>query len=426
MKNKMTKIMMTLAVSIFLTMTAQATVYTVNQLGDMGDSTCDATCTLRDAVTNANASADDDMINFSVTGTITLGGTELSIFDNGTLTINGPGASQLTVSGNMQSRVFNIYGPASATISGITVTGGNAGSDNFAGDGGGIINKGTLVISDSVVTGNSANDFAGGIYNFFGQLSISNSTISFNSVNRLGGGLYVIGGTSSVTNSTINNNTSMINGGGMQVQGTTTITNSTISNNKAGSLGGGILVSPGESITLTNVTIAENSAVEFGGGITNFGGTVKADNTIIAANSALLGRPDFDGILTSQGSNLIGNTSGTTVTGNETGNIYNVNPLLGPLQNNGGATFTHALLTGNPAIDAGNSGLTTDQRGFKRPVDVPNYPNAANGSDIGAFEFQGDAPTNKDQCKNGGWMNFFFPRTFKNQGDCIQFVNTGK
>lgn len=81
-------------------------------------------------------------------------------------------------------------------------------------------------------------------------------------------------------------------------------------------------------------------------------------------------------------------------------------------------TAQAATYTVNQLGDAGD--------GFMRPVDIPSYPNAANGSDIGAFEYQGATPTDKDQCKNGGWMNFDFPRTFINQGDCIQFVNTGR
>jgi len=64
--------------------------------------------------------------------------------------------------------------------------------------------------------------------------------------------------------------------------------------------------------------------------------------------------------------------------------------LLGPLQNNGGPTDTHALLPGSPAIDTGISGgPNTDQRGFPRPIDLPSVPNAADGSDIGAYEFDG-------------------------------------
>ncbi len=397
-------------------MTAQAATYTVNQLGDAGDGFCDATCTLRDAVTNANNSGANDVIDFAVTGTITLGGTQLQIANNGSLTINGPGADQLSISGNLQSRVFFMNGSTTVTINGITITKGYV-----DGGGGGIISFGTLTISDTVITQNAPTGFGGGLI-CVGLLTIENSTISFNTANN-GGGIHIGGGTTKIINSTVSNNTSRFQAGGINNQGAALIiTNSTISGNTSGSVGGAILLNGG-TLTLTNATITENSAAGAGGGI--FAGTPKANNTIIANNSAP-NAPDVRATLNSQGYNLIGNTSGMTVTGDETGNIYNVNPLLGPLQDNGGSTFTHALLPGSPAIDAGNSTLTTDQRGFMRPVDIPSYPNAANGSDIGAFEYQGATPTNKDQCKNGGWMTFDFPRTFKNQGDCIQFVNTGK
>jgi hypothetical protein len=93
---------------------------------------------------------------------------------------------------------------------------------------------------------------------------------------------------------------------------------------------------------------------------------------------------------------------------------------------NGGTTFNHALLFTSPAIDKGNA-FGTDQRASARPVDDATIINAGNGADIGAFEVQfvNVTPMNVEQCKNGGWMTFTMPRTFNNQGDCIQF-NTGK
>jgi hypothetical protein len=120
-------------------------------------------------------------------------------------------------------------------------------------------------------------------------------------------------------------------------------------------------------------------------------GIFRAEDSIFSGN----GSNDFSGVLISEGYNLIQNTNGCTITGkNRTGDIYGADPLLGPLQDNGGPTWTHALLPGSPAIDAGSSGgLNTDQRGAPRPYDVPGIPNAADGSDIGAFEYQGDVPT---------------------------------
>ncbi|MDQ3713627.1 MAG: thrombospondin type 3 repeat-containing protein [Acidobacteriota bacterium] len=179
-------------------------------------------------------------------------------------------------------------------------------------------------------------------------------------------------------------------------EATVIINNLTVTGgNAADSFGGGIFNAYG-ALTLTSSTVSGNSASSngsnapgIGGGIYNFEGTINAGNSIIAGITAPTA-PDFFGTLNSQGYNLIGNTSRTNIIGNTTGNITNVNPLLGPLADNRGATPIQALLPGSPAIDVGNSTFTTDQRGFLRPVDLPNYPNAANGSDIGAFEAQLD------------------------------------
>jgi len=114
-----------------------------------------------------------------------------------------------------------------------------------------------------------------------------------------------------------------------------------------------------------------------GGGISNRN-LLKVKNTIIAGNTAGTG-PDCYGTLTSYGCNLIEDISDCTITGDETCNIYGEDPLLGPLQDNGGLTFTHALLEGSPAIDAvctdcgcttiDGAPVTSDQRGEPRPAD---------------------------------------------------------
>ena len=176
------------------------------------------------------------------------------------------------------------------------------------------------------------------------------------------------------------------------------VTSSTIHGNTSiSSTGGGIAndaLNSGATLSLINSTVAGNSASSSGGGIFNAtGATVSAKNTIIGTNTATSAGPDFNGTLASQGYNLIGNTSGTIITGTTTGNQLNINPMLGPLQDNGGLTYTRALLTGSPAIDKGSStGIFTDQRGFTRPVDTPVIPNATggDGSDIGAYEVQGN------------------------------------
>jgi hypothetical protein len=147
---------------------------------------------------------------------------------------------------------------------------------------------------------------------------------------------------------------------------------------------------------LTNVTIAGNAGFSTGGVYNSLGATIEACNTIIADNTAPVTTPpttspDFQGVLSSQGYNLIESTERTTITGNTTGNFLGQDPQLMPLGNYGGPTQTHALRLTSPAIDKGNSfGVTTDQRAQPRPFDNPNIPNAtgSDGTDIGAFERQ--------------------------------------
>src|SRR5687767_13809158 len=100
--------------------------FTVNQAGDAGDLTCDATCTLRDAVDDANTAASDDTISFDAGVTnIVLVNSEIVISNNGALTISGPGANVLTIDGGAgTNRIFFSNG-ATVTISGVTLTGGN-------------------------------------------------------------------------------------------------------------------------------------------------------------------------------------------------------------------------------------------------------------------------------------------------------------
>jgi HYR domain len=135
-----------------------------------------------------------------------------------------------------------------------------------------------------------------------------------------------------------------------------------------------------------------------GGGIRVGPGAVTLENTIIAGNTAANGTgdassaptagPNVDGTVTSNGHNLLGNTTGATgFTG--TGDQTAANPMLAPLASNGGPTQTMALTIGSPAIDAGvASGATTDQRGLPRTVDDPGVPNngGSDGTDIGAYE----------------------------------------
>jgi CSLREA domain-containing protein len=173
----------------------------------------------------------------------------------------------------------------------------------------------------------------------------------------------------------------------------------TIRHGNTDTYGGGICSAIGSTLTLTGSTVSGNTAGVEGGGIyTNNDGTLELANTLIASNSAP-SSPDCRGLLMSLGYNLVGNNSGCdfpAASGDLIGTAASpINPLLGPLQDNGGATFTQALLPGSPAIDAGNPAApgssdtacpATDQRGVARPQGA--------ACDIGAFEVDGLPPGN--------------------------------
>ena len=322
------------------------------------------------------------------------------------LTINGPGANLLTVqrstaSGTGTFRIFRIVGGVgniNVTLSGLTIS--NGSPNGAVHVGGGINTACALTILGCTISGNAASSAGGGIYNNDGNtVNLTNSTLSGNTATVVGGGIENGGtGVVSLTNCTVSGNSSSNAGGGIENSGggTVNVTSSTIAGNTStGSSGGGIAndaLNSGATLSLINSTVAGNNASSSGGGIFNAtGATVNAKNTIIGTNTAASADPDFNGTLASQGYNLIGNTSGTTITGTTTGNQLNVNPLLGPLQDNGGPTYTRALLNGSPATDkGGSSGISTDQRGFNRIVDSSAIPDASggDGSDIGAFEDQ--------------------------------------
>ncbi len=345
---------------------AMAATITVTNTDDSGAGS------LREAITNA---APGDTINFSVTGTITLTSGQLLISKD--LTISGPGADSLAISGNNASRVFKISLSKTVTISGVTIQNGNIPTGQQGG--GGISNWGTLTLNNVVVKNNTVNgtdssDVGGGIKNGGmgpAMLTINNSTVTGNTADR-GGGIFNAGSTTlSLSNSTISDNTA-VDGGGMEIYGTAALTNVTISGNTATGICGGIL---NEVIaSLTNVTISGNTGHP--GGIRNdAGGSITLSNTIVA-NS--ISGANCAGAVTSNSYNL---SSDNTCSFHGTGDLNNTDPLLGPLQDNGGPTFTHALLAGSPAIDAADPANfpPTDQRGVTRPQGI--------GPDIGAYEY---------------------------------------
>jgi CSLREA domain-containing protein len=360
----------------------------VTSTADNGDGTCDDAgtgdgCTLREAIAFASPGA---TVTFAagVTGTVTLTQGELSI--GKALTVSGPGAKSLAVSGKNASRVFHITDGAAVTLAGLTVTGGNTGS---SGIGGGIYNEGgTLTLTRCAVAGNIS-FHGGGIANGHGTLTVTQSTVSGN-IGFHGGGIY------SVT-------------AGDLSASSTTILNSTLSGNSADDQGGGVYNGDGLTRVLHS-TVTANQAPD-GGGLWSFGDAdTRTDvaGSVVAGNTADGTAPnDVASRITttrfhSLGYNVVGaagNNVDFTQEFNATGDQRNVTDpavlKLGALADNGGPTKTHAVLAGSAALDHGDPAfnasafipaLTTDQRGT-------GFARVSGGRiDVGAFELQQAAP----------------------------------
>lgn len=377
-------------VLMFVTVTiCLGDVYTVTNNNGSGEGS------LGQAILDANGNAGLDTILFAsnVRDTITAAGFEIT---EG-LTIIGPGADLLTVDGNLADRVFYIEcaNLGRVSISGLTIARGR-----FSGAGAGIFVRGdTLVLSSCKVCNNVnyyQNQGGGGIYQFGGVAYIDNCTISGNTCCVGGAGITGAAYANvTITNSTINDNTVTQNpafgGGGIYNAGTLTMVNCTVSGNVHEGKGGGIY-NVLRSVHLNNVTIANNSAPNAGGIYSSDGDTVYMKNTIVAGNTADPGEaPDCAGVIMSEGYNLIQDVTGATIVGDLTGNITGLDPNLGPLDYNMASTKTHALLTGSPAIDAGDNQTCapTDQRGIARPQDGDDDSEAV--ADIGSYELMIDA-----------------------------------
>jgi len=367
---------------------ANAATITVNTLLDENDGSCtDGDCSLRDALAVANAG---DTINFSVTGTIVL---TWNLIITKNLTINGPGTSSLTISGNNASRVLYILSGANVTISSMTIANGH---DDW---GGGIhLYEGTLTVTNGAFSGNSASIHGGGIFNWGNPLTVTNSTFSGNSAGDEGGGIYNWAhSTLHVTRSTFSGNNAN-HGGGISNWATLDVANSTFSGNSASNHGGGIHNGSG-TLNVTNSTFSSNNA-SWGGGIINWG-------TLAVTNSTLSGNSGSDG----GGIYNIGTaTLKNTIVANSTaGGDCNDYPFFTAGSTNNLATdaacspgfsqttaaalnlnwqgWIFALLPGSVAIDAGtNTGCpATDQRNWPRPQDGDGNGTAI--CDVGSYEF---------------------------------------
>jgi CSLREA domain-containing protein len=335
-------------------------VFIVTKLADTNDGSCDADCSLREAIAAAPV---DSIIRFAggLTGTIKVG-SQLVITRG--VTIDGPGPDVITLSGNNSTRILSISG-VTVNIRNLTFTNGRA----VASNGGAIsTNHGALNIVNSVFRANAADASGGAIYANIGSLTIADSTFDSNTTPNSGGAMYVISNVTTITGSLFTNNNANTSGGAVQfyLGNPTTIANSTFIGNT------NIAIYTQTTIAqIINSTIVGNQ-----GGI--LGGTVK--NTVVANNIGWNCSGAADG-----GHNLQypGTDCGTSV--------LTASPILGVLQNNGGPTLTIALLPGSPAIDAGDNAVcaaaplnNVDQRGVTRPID--GGTGLGSICDIGAYE----------------------------------------
>jgi hypothetical protein len=412
----------------------------IKAIADANTTPVDDTINLKAGCTYKLVSVDNN--------TSALGATGLPLIADaataGKLTINGNGATieRSSAKGMKNFRILAVAIGGDLTIKNVTLRNGKLTNDN----GGSIYSNGKLTVIDSTITGNSA-EFGGGIVSSIGPLTVINSLFNGNKSTRdgaginsagtlivtrstfsgniagipdtlqgLGGGILIAEGKATVTDSTFSDNVAyggaggggILNGGGgssvLAVDGSTftdnygnggalfntegstmTVTNSTISGNQG--FGAGGLYNAG-TLEVTHSTISGNISTKFeGGGIANINaGLVTLGHTIVAGNTAPSG-PDIFGLICSLGYNLIGNTSGATIVCDPTGNLLDEDALplnLGPLQDNGGPTQTHALLAGSVAINAGNPAFVPppdfDQRGI-------GFPRVVGGRiDIGAYE----------------------------------------
>jgi hypothetical protein len=430
---------------------ANATIVTVTNTNDSGPGS------LRNALAIAN---DGDTISFAITGTIGLTSGELLV--NSSITIVGPGADNLAVDGNTNSRVFHIASGRTVTISGLTITRGRTQlgsgggiynesatlivdncniSSNSAYNGGGIDNDGyvgsaTAEINDSIISSNLAgsgggilndgqggmailrmrntilntnhSDYGGAIFNAHGTASVSSCMVTNNSVNGDGGGIFNGSAAMDIDNSTLSGNSAISIGGGIYTAGGSngsanlSVTNSTLNQNSTINYAGAIYndgTFGASTLDVSNSTFSGNSAPSGGGSVYNHNtaAAVGFADTILKAGSA--GGTIFNdgGTITSHGYNLSSDDGGGYLTA--LGDQIDTDPLLGPLQNNGGPTATIALLPNSPAIDTGDPNAPLrDQRYYLRN-DAP---------DKGAFEYNGAlAPLSSASRKTHGAAGVF-------------------
>ncbi|HKG27486.1 MAG TPA: choice-of-anchor Q domain-containing protein, partial [Thermomicrobiales bacterium] len=408
---------------------AGAATFTVTNTADSGPGS------LRRAIADAGGTAGSDAVQFApgVAGKITLTSGQITI--TSPVDVQGPGADLVTVSGNDQSRVFTVQSGKTASISGLTV------ADGSAGTGGGIRNDGTLTLTNVTVRNNGAGGSSpdgrgGGIFNT-GSLTLQRSFVDDNAVSgddAAGGGIENDGGSVALLQSTVRDNEAVgtgepgdgTGGGIANDNGNLTIRSSTLSGNQAsGNLlvgvgQGGAVFNGGRNLVITNSTISGNSTLGDGAGaagiedsssgVTTLSADTIASNTAGALDDGRGVNLTLSGAQTTitntivadarGGPNCVRGTALTTRYDLEDANTCGFNaasdqrnkePRLAPLEDNGGPTRTRSIPISSPATDQGiSAGLDNDQRGKDRPSVFPDIPKppGGDGSDIGAYEIQ--------------------------------------
>ena len=379
--NQLTRRPLIAAITLALGGSAQAATLTVTNTNDAGLGS------LRQAVSNANASAGADTIVFDntlINSTITLATGEIQVTDD--LTVTGPvagDASSMTLDGNNNSRLFHVTDNSIAlTLSNLTLTRGYG----YGIGGGAAISGGLLTLNDALVNDNTViaprNGFTGPVAAIAGggvfasTITLNRSTVSNNTLIGAsclcrGGGLFA--STITLNQSTVSGNSSESYGGGLVAE-MITLNQSTVSGNSSES-GGGMVSRGRGDITLIQSTITNNISNVGAGGLEmnrslrniNFFNTILADNDGPEGNVGF--RPARVSPPNVNSSHTIFGDDPSEITGTNTANVFTNAPGLGPLQFNGGSTQTHLPNSTSPALDVGNNVDATsafDQRGLSR------------------------------------------------------------
>lgn len=439
---------------------AQAnTTFSVDTVQDLVDSdindgvcaTAANTCSLRAAIMQANHLDDPGFRRIVLpTGTYTLtlapGVGADDGEERGDLNITAPapgievagaGASNTIIDGNQLDGVIRIDAAGVASIRGVKIRNGYRQSSGP--DGGGIDNRGTLDIRDSAIDGNRVESgccrgggiastgvlvmlrtsvrsniaYQGGGLFATGQANVYDSTFDDNTAS-FGGAIYAYGAAPAnqlrIANGTVSSNHALHNGGGILNSGTVFLVNSTLSNNDAADNGGGFF-NLGHAFFYNASVIGNDSDHDhdenggIGGGVYVYPGErLVVVNSLIAGNTtAVFTDDDCNGTLESYGWNLFSEVVGCSFSGNGISSRGQVSlATIGPLQDNGGPTFTHALLAGSEAIDSTTTQGCIDETGFALATDQRGAPRVAGERcDVGASEYGAAVPVDDFLFANG-------------------------